>query len=112
MMATSAMSLSTAVAWAGDLNNDGYDDLLVGAYKDAQAGVNAGKCHVFLGGSSMNPTADLVIAGPAAGAYFAGLPESPRKMALYWIASAKRPETRARRVAEVARAASEGRRAV
>ena len=35
---------------------------------------------------------------------------SQRKMALHWIASAKRPETRARRVSEIARAACEGRR--
>ena len=32
-----------------------------------------------------------------------------RKLALYWIASAKRVETRARRVADIVRAAAEGR---
>jgi uncharacterized protein YdeI (YjbR/CyaY-like superfamily) len=35
---------------------------------------------------------------------------SQRKMALYWIASAKRPETRSRRVSEITQAAAEGRR--
>lgn len=48
---------------------------------------------------------DLVEAlerGPEeARAYFGTLPPSYRKMLLYWIADAKRPETRARRIADV-----------
>lgn len=40
---------------------------------------------------------------------FNELPESSRKLALYWIATAKRPETRERRIAETVRAAVEGR---
>jgi len=36
---------------------------------------------------------------------------SSKKNILWWIASAKRPETRARRIADTARLASEGRRA-
>jgi uncharacterized protein YdeI (YjbR/CyaY-like superfamily) len=40
---------------------------------------------------------------------FEELSESVRKMALYWIATAKRPETRARRIGETVRAAREGR---
>jgi uncharacterized protein YdeI (YjbR/CyaY-like superfamily) len=40
---------------------------------------------------------------------FAGLPVSSKRIALYWIASAKRPETRAARIAETVRAAGEGR---
>lgn len=46
---------------------------------------------------------------PGAAAGFARLPESQRKMALYWVQSAKRPETRARRLAETVRASLEGR---
>jgi len=38
-----------------------------------------------------------------------GLTPGARKLALYWIASAKRPETRARRIAETVEAALEGR---
>jgi uncharacterized protein YdeI (YjbR/CyaY-like superfamily) len=48
-------------------------------------------------------------AEPRAAAGFAALPESGRKMALYWIASAKRPATRAKRIAATVRAAAEGR---
>lgn len=43
-----------------------------------------------------------------AAAGFAALSESQRKIALYWVLSAKRPETRARRIAETVRAAAEG----
>ena len=46
---------------------------------------------------------------PAAGRFWDGLGESPRKIALYRIASAKRPETRARRIAETVAEAAEGR---
>lgn len=47
------------------------------------------------------------VAGAADG--FDGLSASSRKMTLYWIASAKRPETRAKRIAATAAAAAEGR---
>jgi len=46
---------------------------------------------------------------PTAAAFVAGLSDSLRKQLLYRIASAKRPETRAKRIAETARAAGEGR---
>ena len=46
---------------------------------------------------------------PAAAAYVAGLSDSLKKMLLYRIASAKRPETRAKRIAETVRAADDGR---
>jgi len=46
---------------------------------------------------------------PEAEVGFQALSASQRKIALYWIASAKRPETRAKRVDETARAAAEGR---
>jgi uncharacterized protein YdeI (YjbR/CyaY-like superfamily) len=48
-------------------------------------------------------------ADPAAAHAFEALPDSPKKLALYWIQTAKRPETRAKRVAETVRAAAEGR---
>ena len=46
---------------------------------------------------------------PAAASFFAGLSPSPKKLILYWVGSAKRPETRARRIDETLRAAADGR---
>jgi len=37
------------VAAAGDLDSDGHDDLLIGAYLDSGAGPRAGKAYLFLG---------------------------------------------------------------
>lgn len=54
--------------------------------------------------------AAALAADPAAGRAWDAAPPSQRKMSLYWIASAKRAETRSRRVSEVVRAAAEGRR--
>jgi uncharacterized protein YdeI (YjbR/CyaY-like superfamily) len=51
-------------------------------------------------------------ARPPAAANFAAFPPSARKMALAWIATAKRTETRSRRVAAVADAAFRGERAL
>jgi uncharacterized protein YdeI (YjbR/CyaY-like superfamily) len=53
--------------------------------------------------------ADALAARPEAEHGFARLSPSKRRMALYWIGSTKRPETRAKRIAETVQAASEGR---
>lgn len=57
---------------------------------------------------------DLVVAfeaaGPASAANFASFPRSARMANLYWIASARRPETRASRVRDVAARAARGER--
>ncbi len=53
--------------------------------------------------------AAALAARPEAEVRFQALSASQRKLALYWIASAKRPETRAKRIDETARAAAEGR---
>jgi uncharacterized protein YdeI (YjbR/CyaY-like superfamily) len=53
--------------------------------------------------------AAALAARPEAEAFFRTLSPSPRKLALFRIASAKRPETRARRVAETVEDAAAGR---
>ena len=50
-------------------------------------------------------------ADPAARAAWDGFPPSARKQLIFWVTSAKRPETRARRIAETAAKASRGGRA-
>lgn len=51
--------------------------------------------------------AEALAANPPAAAHFATFPPSVRKMIIGWILLAKRPETRAARVAETARLARE-----
>jgi uncharacterized protein YdeI (YjbR/CyaY-like superfamily) len=63
----------------------------------------------------MEVPADLdaaLAARPSASSNFAAFPPGARKMALGWIATAKRPETRERRITAVAEAAARGERAV
>ena len=58
---------------------------------------------------------DLAVAldaDPAARAFFDGMPPGVRKQNLFFVISAKRPETRAARIAKIVTAAREGRRAV
>jgi len=50
-------------------------------------------------------------ANPTARQYFDAFPRSVKRAILEWIASAKIPETRARRVGETVRLAAENRRA-
>ena len=38
------------ISSAGDVNQDGYDDLLVGAFSDDDVGTNAGAAYLILGG--------------------------------------------------------------
>jgi uncharacterized protein YdeI (YjbR/CyaY-like superfamily) len=66
----------------------------------------------------LNDVDDLVVpadleeglaAAPGAVGGFAALSASAKRMTLYWIADAKRPETRARRIAEAVTAAASGR---
>ncbi len=59
-------SLSTA----GDMNGDGYDDVIIGAHNNDEAGNLAGKVYIYLGGASMDGTADLTMTGEAASNYF------------------------------------------
>jgi len=47
---------------------------------------------------------------PTAQAFFDALPPGQRMLALHWVLSAKRPETRGRRITQIVSAAEEGRR--
>ena len=49
---------------------------------------------------------------PGARAFFDGMPPGVRKQNLYFVISAKRPETRSARIEKIVSAAAEGRRAI
>jgi cysteine-rich repeat protein len=57
---TSGRHLGTDVAGGGDMNADGYADVIVGA--DGPSGLN-GSIHVYLGGAPPDSTADLTFDG-------------------------------------------------
>lgn len=55
---------------SGDLNHDGYDDLVLAAYWNDAAAVNAGRVYVYYGGPSPDAVADFTFDGAAAGDEF------------------------------------------
>ena len=52
-----------SVSYAGDVNGDGYSDVIVGAIWNDAGGSNAGRAYIYLGGASMNNTVDVVLTG-------------------------------------------------
>jgi hypothetical protein len=56
-----------SVSGAGDLNNDGYSDVIIGACNYLYS---TGRCYIYFGGSSMDNVADLIITGQAPYNYF------------------------------------------
>ncbi len=58
---------ATSVASAGDINNDGYDDLIIGA---PNYGSNVGRVYLYYGGNPMDTTADVVFNGEGNSNYF------------------------------------------
>ncbi len=93
---------------------------LVAAGRMREAGLRAIEAAKANGSwTSLDNSENLVVPGdlaaaleavPPAAENWAGFSPSSRKMILGWILTAKRPETRARRVAETARLAAENRR--
>jgi hypothetical protein len=55
-----------SVSTAGDVNGDGYSDVIVGANGNDAGGSGAGRAYIFFGGSSMNNVADIILTGAAA----------------------------------------------
>lgn len=55
---------------AGDFNNDGYDDLLVGAPFYDQPEQNAGAAFLYYCGPTVDTTADIIFTGEAQNDYF------------------------------------------
>jgi hypothetical protein len=55
-----------SVSSAGDVNGDGYSDVIIGARYNDQNGTSAGKVYIFYGGSTMDNTADVTMIGEAA----------------------------------------------
>ncbi|HEX9658066.1 MAG TPA: integrin alpha, partial [Bacteroidota bacterium] len=63
-------NLGFSVAGAGDVNGDGYSDVIVAAHRNDAGGVDAGRAYVYFGGSSMDNTVDVTLTGAAAGDQF------------------------------------------
>jgi FG-GAP repeat/Secretion system C-terminal sorting domain len=59
--------LGFSVSAAGDVNGDGYSDVIVGAPGNRAAGIHAGRSYIYFGGPSMDNTADVILTGAAAG---------------------------------------------
>jgi hypothetical protein len=72
--ASAGDSFGTAAAGAGDVNGDGYADVVVGAWlADPSGRMEAGAASVFIGGSTgLASTAQRVLAGESAGDQFGG----------------------------------------
>ena len=59
-----------SVSTAGDVNGDGYDDVIVGAYGNATGGIDAGRAYIYYGGNIFNSIADVILTGAAASDFF------------------------------------------
>ncbi len=64
ILLSGSLTFGYSVAGAGDVNGDSFDDVIVGEYFfDGYSG----KANIFYGGSPMNTTVDVTMAGPSGG---------------------------------------------
>ena len=61
-----------SVSGAGDVNNDGFDDVIVGAYAHDGGGTDSGHAYVYLGGPILSNTPFFAFSGDQDSAYFGG----------------------------------------
>jgi hypothetical protein len=59
-----------SVSTAGDVNGDGYDDIIIGAPNNDAAGIDAGRAYIYFGGINVNSLADVILSGEAAENFF------------------------------------------
>ena len=59
-----------SISTAGDVNGDGYSDVIVGANRNDVGGTDAGRAYLYYGGTNMNEIADVTLTGAAAGDNF------------------------------------------
>ncbi|MBK8552193.1 MAG: FG-GAP repeat protein [Ignavibacteria bacterium] len=60
----------SSLSSAGDVNSDGYSDVIVGAIRNDAGGTDAGRAYIYFGGSVMNNIADVTLTGVAANDFF------------------------------------------
>ena len=61
-----------SVAWVGDVNADGCDDLLIGAFRYPEI-ASYGQAYLYFGGPTLDSVVDLVIPAPAGGTGWFGI---------------------------------------